>query len=70
MRSLVPMSEGVILHPRLIADWRYWLAEVRISWRVRKSLRAAIYAVNHGVRHTGEHYRSCYRFKWLEKRHV
>lgn len=73
-RTLVPMPKGVILHPRLVADFGEWWGLVRVSMRVRgvwhrplHSLRRAVYVVNHGTKHNGEKYRSCYRCCWLEK---
>lgn len=75
MATLVPMPEGVILHPRLIADRRHWLDCLRIGLRVKweprrpiSSLRECIWRVNHGTRHNGRTYRQCYRFDWAEKR--
>lgn len=54
--------------PQLAASWRYWWSFLRISWRVRCSLREAIYSVNHGVASNGEHYRACSKLRWLERR--
>lgn len=73
-RTLAPMPDGVILHPRLIADFGEWWALVCVHMRVRGawhrpllSLRKAVFAVNHGTKHNGARYRQCYRWKWLEK---
>lgn len=72
-RTLVPMPSGVILHPRLIAEFGEWWMLVRANMRVRgvwyrplRSLRRAVFAANHGRKHSGERYRQCYRWKWLE----
>ena len=77
MSVLVPMPEGVILHPRMVADWRYWFSFVSSHVRVRgvwyrplASLRNAIRSVNHGTKHDGDEYRQCYRLMWLEARNA
>lgn len=74
MSTLVPMPEGVILHPKLIASRRYWLdclrAALAVRWDRRRpitSLRECIWRVNHGARHNGKTYRQCYRLDYLEQ---
>ena len=73
-RVMVPMPDGVILDPVMIADRARWLFFVKPAYRNFRrrghwplmAFRKAVWSANHGTRHDGAVYRCCYRMKLVE----